>query len=181
MKEHFFITGYPRSRTCWAANLLSTQNSFCWHDGLYGLKRLEDIRLRLEQPEVPIVGLSDPAILLFWEHLAQWYPQARWVVILRNVEDSYQSMSEAAGRNMRHDFFLKMEQVLAELLRVLEPLVIPFDSITPQVARQLGSYLGINVGPKERVEQLCATNVQVHDLKGRLEHYSPPQFILNLR
>ena len=168
MKKHFFITGYPRSRTCWAANLLSTAEAFCYHDGLVGLDRLEDLREQLERPAVPVVGLSDPAILLYWETLAEWYPDARWVVIERDPESAYRSAVQAFGV-FQKEFFQMLERAMCDLITHLRPLVVDFEKITPEVALGMGRYVGVDVGCIERVQQLCFSNVQLHDLRGRIK------------
>jgi hypothetical protein len=172
MKKHFFITGFPRSQTAWVANLLSTGDSFCFHDA-FALDQVDKIPVRLEQPEVPIVGFADPVILLFWRSLVEWYPEAKWVVIERDLNSAFVASVRAFGP-VSPEFFVMLEESLAQLIAHVKPLRVPFDRITPLVAQLIGDHVGVKVGPVERLKQLCQTNVQVHNLRARLALIKPP-------
>lgn len=89
----FFITGLPRTRTAWLANLLTYGNSFCLHDGLMqgGLAGLVAMLRTLGQSR-SFVGDADSGLTFHAAELVQLFPDARWLFIRRDpakAEASY--------------------------------------------------------------------------------------------
>ena len=96
----FFITGLPRSRTAWLANFLTTGASYCAHDALLGVSSFVELDAKLRALPGELRGDSDSAALLFAPRLFAMYPEARWVVVLRDPEEvvwSLLSMEPYAG------------------------------------------------------------------------------------
>ena len=174
--RHFFITGLPRCRSAWFANLLTYGNrygeSFCFHDAWHGLESVEAIRPKLENmcgqlvhyddhhKCRPVVGISDPALLLFWRQMAEWYPDAKWVVVLRDYKDAVKSCTKVTTPN-RKVALLPMVKELGALVSELDPMVIEFGDITSETITKLENYLDVDFGPKERIEMLLKFNVQI--------------------
>lgn len=155
----FFITGLPRCRSAWFANLLSYGDSFCYHDGWHGCQTQELFRTRLKIPGFNHVGNSDPANAVFWRYLAEEYPTARWVVVMRNVAES-----EAASKKAFFETFQMppcLPARVAEVVANLKPLLIDFRDVSEATAYAVADYCGVNPGPHERVQMLCRTQVQV--------------------
>lgn len=106
-------------------------------------------------------GHSDSANLLIWRTLHDEFPNARWVVCKRDLNDVLDSCRKiipdmpTAGIG-----FLAKE--LDSLIEEVRPLVVNFDDITPITALRVADYAGIHVGPTSRVRMLCDFNIQIH-------------------
>lgn len=90
--NHYFITGLPRSRTAWLANLMTYGPSFCWHDALqYG--GVFGMRDHLAKPVhgVTHLGNSDSGLVLYAGALDAWYRRPQWVFVRRNREEAMHS------------------------------------------------------------------------------------------
>ncbi len=165
----FWITGLPRCRSAWFANLLTYGDSFCYHDAFLGLDKLEDIREKLSKsrPWATNIGISDPALVLFWERMVEWYPDAKWIVVWRDVDMNWPLANHLGS--------------LSELVFVVKPLELDFNSITANTILEVQDYLGVDIGPKERIEMLLNFNVQIDPkiLRARIASVkaNPPEFL----
>lgn len=96
----FFITGLPRSRTSWLANLFTSERSFCFHEKLAeGLKAqvlIEAIDLQLTRG-YSHVGAAETAIVPFVPEIIAAFPAARWVRINRSVAEACYSFRKYFG------------------------------------------------------------------------------------
>lgn len=96
MNKKFFITGLPRSRTAWMANLLSYgDTSFCFHEAV---RRATDLSAQFNLYEsLPheFVGDSSCGLLLNWREISAQYPDARWVIIRRDPQAVLESCRRA--------------------------------------------------------------------------------------
>jgi plasmid maintenance system antidote protein VapI len=160
--RHFFVTGLPRCRSAWFANLLTYGDSFCFHDAWHGLDSVEAIRPKLESVDncPQSVGISDPALLLFWREMSEWYPDAKWVVVKRDYLDTVRSCTKITTPNRRASLG-PMAEELDALTEAMSPLVIDFTDITAETISELENYLDVDCGPKERIEMLLKFNVQI--------------------
>lgn len=79
----FFITGLPRSRTAWLANLFTYKNSYCFHElsriGADPFQMLQKLRSRTEAH----VGTSDQLAPYYIDFMAERLDDFRIVVIKR--------------------------------------------------------------------------------------------------
>jgi hypothetical protein len=98
MRRRFFVTGLPRSRTAWFANLFSTGDVLCHHDALLECDRVTDLPSILGRRA--IVGDSDSGLLLFYSDVAAMYPGAPWVVIRRDPDEAFRSLVEHFGTDV---------------------------------------------------------------------------------
>ncbi len=110
--RHFFIAGMPRSRTAWMANLMTTEESFCWHDGIKHCASWEDLRRVLDVPNRKFTGDSDTGIALFWRRLVKDYPRARLVLLWRDEADSLADFNRHFG--FEGDYSMAFMQAAAE-------------------------------------------------------------------
>lgn len=85
------ILGYPRSRTAWLAAFLTTENSFCFHEGVGNLKerRLRTIPeyrklIKLYSEHYEHVGDANTVALLRQKYII---PGAKIVIIERDKSD----------------------------------------------------------------------------------------------
>lgn len=178
--RHVFLTGLPRCRSAWFANLLTYGDSFCFHDAWHGLDSVEAIRPKLKNMCRPVVGISDPALVLFWRQMAEWYPDAKWVVVKRDFLETRLSCARITQNNQK-EALLKMVVALDDIAYELKPMEIDFANITAETIAELESYLFVDCGPKERIEMLLKFNVQIDPnlLRSSLADVlrNPPSFL----
>ena len=88
MADRFLITGLPRSRTSWLANLFTYGPCFCLHDGCqYGKAGVLDRMTQIEcvRPALKHVGNADSGVALMFD--PGEYPVDKVVVVWRATED----------------------------------------------------------------------------------------------
>lgn len=175
----FFSTGLPRSRSAWLAAYLSYNGSICFHDAFTGVKKINDFpKLFTERPKAS--GVSDPALVLHWEKVAGWFPDAKWVVIERPFEEVIKSCQRIWPSIERQSLWAFADK-LGELIENLNPLVIDFHSITPEVVMKIADYCGVDAGSISRAEMMCKFNIQVEPtfLISEIERITknPPQWM----
>lgn len=97
MSNFFWITGYPRSRTAWLANLFTWGNSICLHDELAEHESVESFANRMHElsETYQSVGVSDSALTLFREPLMKHFPDSKWLLILRQRIDALNAFVKA--------------------------------------------------------------------------------------
>lgn len=98
--SQFFITGLPRSRTAWLANLFTTggpcgSHQFCHHDLLGKVSSLAEFRRRMQLADH--TGDSDSGLVWIFPKLRELYPAARWILIERDPAESIASVRQVAG------------------------------------------------------------------------------------
>jgi hypothetical protein len=88
----YFVTGLPRSRTGWLANLLTYGPSFCLHDAIQ-FGGPSDIGLELQNLSVNFqhVGDSDSGLVMIASEMCELFPLAKWVFVHRNYDDALNS------------------------------------------------------------------------------------------
>ena len=85
----FFITGLPRSKTAWFAAYFSNDNYRCYHERV-ATHGLGTILQQKSDPQI-ITGVSDSALLAYWEDLELVFPNAKWLVVNRDFEECKRS------------------------------------------------------------------------------------------
>lgn len=96
----FFITGLPRSRTAWFANLFTHKDSYCFHEATLRCNTPDDLRQIMQSRPEKYVGNSDSGIPLFWNALNDRFPFIPVVVVQRDIEDAMRSYQEAIDQNI---------------------------------------------------------------------------------
>jgi hypothetical protein len=96
--RRFFLTGFPRSRTAWLANLFTTGEILCWHDALLRCHTASDLVTLFGKGR--FVGDSDSALMLFYDDVAAMYPGAPWVLVERDADEAFQSMVTKFGSDI---------------------------------------------------------------------------------
>ena len=105
--RHFFVTGLPRSRTAWWANLLTTPTSLCYHDVARFCRAPDDLPevLSIGAGRYEATGNSDSSLLLVHERVMELFPEARWLVLKRDL-------NEAIDATMRVNFVKHEREVV---------------------------------------------------------------------
>lgn len=95
--NHYFITGFPRSRTAWLANLLTWGDSFCFHEAYDHVMEGESIAdvLGKVPHTVEFCGDSDSAIALCADDVLAEFPDAKFVFIKRPIEEVIESYKKS--------------------------------------------------------------------------------------
>lgn len=161
----FFITGLPRSRTAWFANLLTWGDVICHHDpvdlvghtlGDFAANVINNLRGSFTP-----VGLSDASTLYAWREYATAFPDAKWVLIDRDARDVIRSMQQVIP-DFNGEAIFDLTSDMRAIKQTLNPLVVPFNDITPECCVEVARHLGIDIGPATRIRMLCDFNVQIH-------------------
>lgn len=135
MKTPFFITGFPRSRTAWLANLFTTYSTLCLHDvgamGVAGLRKKVG-----EAGPLRKLGASDPILTLWYPELMKVFPTARWVYVDRPRAECQESFYRWIAGSMIDgvrsdqvdlDVLFDAHERAAEKLKTLSKVtVVPF-------------------------------------------------------
>ena len=126
---NFFIAGLPRSRTAWFAAYLSAYSGVrCLHEGLKGCKTPKAFveKMVSHRPAV-YVGNSDSGLPMC--DIETMFPEARVVVIRRDMIDSFHSTLDALGATNPTNAMLDMFARLNERLIEMEGLHVEYDEI----------------------------------------------------
>lgn len=93
MNAPFFITGPPRCRSAWLANLLTTDHSHCFHDLLATIppEQLPEFLCN------DWMGLSDASLLVHFDAVNRIFPEARWVLVNRPFDEAWRSFEVFVG------------------------------------------------------------------------------------
>jgi hypothetical protein len=88
--NHFFITGLPRSRTCWLANLLTYGPAFCHHDALKAGCDVPTLvqTLAATPGDHRFLGDADSGLTFLAAELKQQFPAAKWVFIRHDAKQA---------------------------------------------------------------------------------------------
>lgn len=98
--KHFFITGLPRSRTAWLANLLSTGQAICDHDALKAGFTIDVLERRFHElavsdPFITAVGDADSGLVFISDLVRQRWPDAPWLLVKRDTKAAEASFETA--------------------------------------------------------------------------------------
>ena len=166
----FFITGYPRSRSAWLANWLSDDWRICLHDELVNHATLESFADAIQ--DHPVTGVSDSALALFWKPLMQMFPEAKWLVVMRDRADAeaatIKSLTDdplpgcgAPEAIHLKDFFDRSQRALVALCEAPNVLTVRFDELDSQiVAENIWRHIvGQGIFPLRRWKMLKALRI----------------------
>lgn len=135
MNTPFFITGLPRTRTAWLANLFCTESTVCFHEPTAKVLELVSGFPWLR------VGVSDATLTLRWPAIKEAWPNARWLYVERDPADAMRSFLRFTRDHVkllhRHvQTFWAMHAAAAARMRKEageELLVVKFDELQDPV------------------------------------------------
>lgn len=110
----FMIIGLPRSGTTWAANWLTTNDTFCLHDPLYKLHYSEWDTDRKHFPhpmDYRLIGASCTAIWRFPEYVNA-HP-ANKIVVMRDFQEIQDSLDQLGLPQLNDDAPFQLEDIEA--------------------------------------------------------------------
>lgn len=162
VRSFFFVTGLPRSRTAWLANLLSYGESFCFHDLFSTAMSMEAFEGKMRAAEFRFVGHSDPSNALLQDSIAQKFPEAKWLIVERPIDEVHASCRAIGVDDM--GALERVQRKVEELQGKVDAWTLPASSLNDEYhVREVIEFLtpGAKV-PGERVEMLMALQVQTY-------------------
>ena len=161
----FFITGLPRSRTAWLANLFTYKNSFCFHEisriGSDPYLMMQKMRSRREDH----VGSADQMAPYYVDFMVDRTDNMRLIVINRDKEEVKDSLASWIGErnteiNRRVDALDKKLKTMMD--RHPHKLVNYEDLDDPEVIKSMWYYCLPSVTfDEDRYKMLQEFNVQL--------------------
>jgi hypothetical protein len=162
VSQKFFITGLPRSRTAWLANLLSYgDKSFCFHEAVRRATDLEAQFKLYDSVTHDLVGDSSCGLLLNWQEVSARYPDARWVIIRRDPQQVLESSRRAfPWLKVTADAIRDLAGRLREARNALPNLLsVEFDELDEKVPEIL-DHIGLQINPL-RLGQCLENKVEI--------------------
>jgi len=166
--NRFFITGYPRSRTAWLANLFTTGDVFCYHEAEVMCGGLENSIDMLCQKTGKIVGNSCSAILIRQDVYKKHFPNARYLLVKRNPLEVRVGIERIFSReltNIQIDHV--MDVILKQVTSFVEnfgPMVVEYENLNDEAEiKRIWKHLLPN-GPEidmVRYRMLNSMNIQL--------------------
>lgn len=170
MSNHFFITGLPRSRTAWLANLLTYGRSYCFHEAL---RHGEDLKPLFEGVNADYIGDSDCGIPFYTDRILKDFPGAKFVMIERCAKDVQASLEKVFKEDMGEIMGLCLNK-LQEFREKISPLVVRFEDLNNlstlrQIWRHCLSDEPMNLSRTIMLKnfKVEVTNDYINKLKGR--------------
>lgn len=164
----FFICALPRSRTAWLANLLTYGDSFCFHEPAVGLASFTELRRLFESTGRGVVGSADCGNAWIVDGLAREFPDSRFVVVRRPLQEVRQGMLEMGLPD--NGTLEKSAIMLDYTVRTYSHISLDADDLgDPEAVKMLCDYVGAPFD-LARFNLLTALNVQAnpHHLAGRM-------------
>ena len=90
-KEFFLITGLPRTRTAWLANLFTANNAICFHEPSNDFRSLEEMKSYFDTLPYQYVGISDSSIPFYWDFFKK-IPAQKMVIVNRDENEVLNSL-----------------------------------------------------------------------------------------
>ena len=161
----FFILCLPRSRSAWLANFLTYGPSFCFHEGLIGCSDTKALRRKMEATGSTVVGNSDCGNIFHIDEIMEEFPDARLVVVRRDVEESVKSVM-AMGESFREVGIIRAaDTILQKLPHLYSSLVIDFDDLNEDGCRTIWEYCTQTEFNRLRWEMLDPLIIQIDEVK----------------
>lgn len=173
----FLITGLPRSRTAWLANLFTTGHVYCQHDGLRKTPP-DKWADTLKAPNRPVCGIADCMVpLMLPESRRAGLLQGPVIISWRDRAEVASAMSRAFGIEPEKltPFLDKAEAGLLALTRECDVYHLrPEDFENEQAISAAWSFATEGLAfDAERWRELCRLNIQVQGdpFTGACDHW----------
>lgn len=137
----FFITGLPRSRTAWIANLFTYGPAYCFHEApMFCEWDINKIPEMFKHVNKPYVGNSDSSIPHFMDFHEKIFPDARYVLVTHDVKIAAKETDEIFGFDTKASL-LQCQAALIEYAKRFNPFVIAFNDLNKiESVRALWNY-----------------------------------------
>lgn len=163
--EPFFITGLPRSRTAWLANLFSYENSFCFHEALRECTEIKDIKKIFNGVDKQYVGDSDSGLPFFIDEVLDLFPESKLVLVNRGISEVIDSLGKVFPNYPEIEkIVIKTQNAINDMVNKYKPFILDFEDLNDMgVCKLLWEYCipGI-VFDERRWRMLDLMNVEVN-------------------
>jgi sulfotransferase family protein len=158
----YFIASLPRSRTAWLANFLTYGISYCFHEPMNKVVP-KDYPDMLRGVGTTYCGISDCLNALIMDQLIDLFPEAKVVVIRRDISEVSKSLKRNGFFESEETSRRLLERINDQLDRITmsyDPLVIEFDDFD---CARIWHYLfdGGFLFPTRRYQMLETFNITV--------------------
>ena len=96
-KNIFFILSTARCRSTWFSNFFTYKDSFCYNEETRYINSWEELVDRIEERSERYVGFEDPELLHYIKALYNLFPNATYVLLERDREESEISLCNQSG------------------------------------------------------------------------------------
>ncbi len=135
--RNFFILSLPRCRTAWLANFLTFENSFCFHEGLLDCDKVSKMKSLFASTGKQIVGNSDCGNILFLDEIIDEFPDAKYVVIKRPLDEVRSELKEIGLPDFDELTLAYSDRMLNEVKKEVDALVLDYHSLDQMACRQI--------------------------------------------
>ena len=160
----FHITGLPRSRTAWLANMLSFGPSYCYHEALSHVNSMDELTDLMMARGFPFVGNCDSGIPMFSDEYLAEYAHHPLVIIDRPIDDAIRSCNKAFNGDygdMIHRLQARLNFIRERKVNVLSIPYRALDNVNTMEVIWDHCVPGF-MFDKVRFTQLAHFNVSVH-------------------
>ena len=145
MKNYFFITGLPRSRTSWLANFFTYTGSFCFHEGTRFCANIQDLKDLMDSHQASSVGNADPALLYFMDDLKREFPRSKVVLVEREIHETIDSFidfyTSFEYKNIQ-EWIEWLYEVMEQIKRKYDVMTVAHDHLNNQeTCREVWDYI----------------------------------------
>jgi hypothetical protein len=126
--RNFFITGLPRSRTAWLANLFTTDRTICYHEPTEPWPQILGDRY-------DAIGASDSTLADRFDHFSAAFPEARWLLVDRDPGSALKSFLEFTRTIPRPEeagiaeYFRQQQKALDHMRDKTGVMPMPYDAL----------------------------------------------------
>lgn len=133
--SHVFVLSLPRSRTAWLTMYLQGAGIKASHDEWKYAHNAQELRLIMEYRGT-VVNV-DSTNILFYDEIREEFPDAKFIKIIRNVEDVKRSLNESYGE--AEDFSIVR---YSEILNKIEAgITVYYDDWTPKITSEIYRFI----------------------------------------
>ncbi|MDB4312120.1 sulfotransferase [bacterium] len=157
----FFVMGLPRSGSTWLANFLTWGDAFCYHELAYGCESLDDMEKAFKKVGSKHIGTCDTGGVFLWDMLAERWPGAKFLFVVRPIEDVRQSLNHAGFGSEGLNELAAAMSAGCRCDRITSA-TIPYDKLFSQHGlRQIWNFFEFDEAfPWRRFELLREMNIQ---------------------
>lgn len=160
----FLIFCPPRSRSAWLANFLTYGNSYCYHEALATVTRLEELKNMKKNGKT--IGDSDSGLFFFAEKVLKTAPDAKIVLIKREKDDIKKALMKLFDPSLSEHIAKACGSAGNWLEKVLGVLVVKYDDLNKEsTCRKIWEFcVPHEMFDSERWKMLSNFNVQLHEI-----------------
>lgn len=154
---NFFITGYPRSRTCWLANMFTYGTSYCFHElSKYG-KTVDELKYQLNSRDETHVGTADCLAPYYLGDLSKNLENIVTIFIERDLDDVKADLENWLGALPPEieKQFPEYTEKLEAFKEKYNPMIVKFKDLDKvHVLRKMWAHVGLSYFDEQRYHML---------------------------